>query len=131
MRTRKYPGFDILGYLLKSIKEQIEVHAWLNPYRVSQITLDKLEMTKDEYLKTLDDKNFAKKNPHLVMETSRKALILDPASKVQEFVSDSALEIARKYDVKAIHMDDYFYPYEEYVDQMKKRNNIKLELKQS
>ena len=127
----KYPGFDILGYFIeKAKKEQIEVHAWLNPYRVSQITLDKLEMTKDEYLKTLDDKNFAKKNPHLVMETSRKALILDPASKeVQEFVSDSALEIARKYDVKAIHMDDYFYPYEEYVDPDEEKKQYQVGIK--
>ncbi|HQQ38684.1 MAG TPA: family 10 glycosylhydrolase, partial [Bacilli bacterium] len=97
----KYPGFDVFGYFVeKANKAGIEVHAWLNPYRVSQVTLDKLEMTKEEFLASLPDKSFAKQNPDLVMETSRKALILDPASKeVQEFVSDTALEIAKKYDV--------------------------------
>ncbi len=127
----KYPGFDVFGYFVEKAKKAgIEVHAWLNPYRVSQVTLDKLEMTKEEFLASLPDKSFAKQNPDLVMKTSRKALILDPASKkVQEFVSDTALEIAKKYDVKAIHMDDYFYPYEEYVDPNEEKKQYQVGIK--
>ena len=110
----KYPGFDVFGYFIEEAKKKgITVHAWLNPYRVSTTKFSDLKMTKDEYINTLDPKNFARKRPDLVIETAHDKLILDPASEeVQDFVAEVSYEIASKYDVKAIHMDDYFYPYE-------------------
>jgi len=112
------PGFDVFGYFVEEAKkENIDVHAWINPYRVSGIKFTDLNMTKDQFLDTLSEKNFARRRKDLVIETVLDKCILDPASaEVQEFVSDTALEIARKYDVKAIHIDDYFYPYEEIRD---------------
>ena len=36
----------------------------------------------------------------------------DPANKqAQQFVVDVVADIVKRYDVDAIHMDDYFYPY--------------------
>ena len=106
-----------MATLLKKLKANITVHAWLNPYRVSGQKFTDLNMTKEEFLNTLHEKNFARKRPDLVIETVLDKLILDPASEeVREYVSDVAYEIASKYDVKAIHMDDYFYPYEEIRD---------------
>ena len=112
------PGFDPLAYMIeKASKVGIEVHAWMNPYRVTNKDLSKLGLTKDEYLDKLSDKNFAKINRDLVIETSEHHLILDPASKVvQQYLVDTVLEIANKYDVKAFHIDDYFYPYDELND---------------
>ena len=116
----KYPGFDVFGYFIEEAKKKgITVHAWLNPYRVSTTKFSDLKMTKDEYINTLDPKNFARKRPDLVIETAHDKLILDPASEeVQDFVAEVSYEIASKYDVKAIHMDDYFYPYEPIRDQL-------------
>ncbi len=110
----KYPGFDVFEFFIEEAKkENITVHAWLNPYRVSTQKFTDLSMTKDEYINSLDPKNFARRRPDLVIETVLDKLILDPASsEVQDFVAEVAYEIALKYDVKAIHMDDYFYPYE-------------------
>lgn len=110
----KNPGFDIFEYFIEEAKkENITVHAWLNPYRVSTSRLTDLNMTKEQYLNSLDEKNFARKRPDLVIETNLDKLILDPASiEVQEYVADVSYEIAKKYDVKSIHIDDYFYPYE-------------------
>src|SRR5690606_6505879 len=83
----------------------------------SGIKFSDLKMTKNQFLDTLSEKNFARRRKNLVIETSLDKCILDPASaEVQEFVSDTALEIAKNYDVKAIHIDDYFYPYEEIRD---------------
>jgi uncharacterized lipoprotein YddW (UPF0748 family) len=112
------PGFDVFGWFVeRATAAGIEVHAWLNPYRVTNKKLSDLNMTKSEYLETLAEKNFARLHPELVIETVQNKLILDPASEeVREFVAESALEIARKYNVKAIHMDDYFYPYEAIID---------------
>lgn len=103
------PKFDVLDFVIKEAKKRnIEVHAWCNPYRVSM----KIDMSKMEYLETLDDLNFAKKYPELVVTDKNRQLILNPAKQqVQDFIIESMLEIADNYDVDGIHFDDYFYPY--------------------
>lgn len=110
----KDPGFDVFGYFCDKAKaNNISVHAWINPYRISGVKLDDINLTKDEYLDTLAPNNFARLRKDLVIMSRDSKLILDPASKeVMEFVSDSVLEIAKNYDVKAVHIDDYFYPYD-------------------
>lgn len=87
----------------------MELHAWFNPYRVTNSTTD--YRIKEEKLADLDDMNFAKKNPELVYEFANK-LFLDPGRpEVVKHVTDSIDEVLDKYDVDAIHFDDYFYPY--------------------
>ena len=110
----KDPGFDMFAYLIeKAKKENIEVHAWMNPYRVTNRDLSKLNLTKEDYLNKLSDRNFAKKHPELVIETKEHKLILDPSSKeVQAYLVDTVMELANNYDIKAVHIDDYFYPYD-------------------
>ncbi|NWH10551.1 glycoside hydrolase family 10 protein [Acholeplasma laidlawii] len=103
------PLFDVLEFVIKEAKNRsLEVHAWCNPYRVSM----KTDMTKSEYLSTLDDLNFAKRHPEFVITDKNGQLILNPAKEeVKTFIIDSMLEIADNYDVDGIHFDDYFYPY--------------------
>lgn len=115
----KDPGFDVFAWFVEQCrKNQLTVHAWMNPYRVCSLKLSDLKKTKEEYLNTLAPNNFARLHPELVIETVESKLILDPSSpKVRSFVADSAVEIAKNYDVKAIHMDDYFYPYEAIKDE--------------
>ena len=110
----KDPGFDVFGYFVNKAKENgITTHAWINPYRISGVKLDDLRITKDEYLDTLASNNFARLRKDLVIMSRDSKLILDPAStEVMEFVSDSIIEIAKNYDIKAVHIDDYFYPYD-------------------
>lgn len=104
------PSFDVLTYIIEKAKEHdIEIHAWANPYRVSRALG---ELTKEEYLNTLDDINFAKLYPELTITDSNNMLILNPTSEeVKQFIIDSMVEILENYDVKGIHWDDYFYPY--------------------
>ena len=119
----KDPGFDVFGYFVEEAKKAgITTHAWINPYRVTGQKLDELNMTKQEFLNKLDKKNFARKHPECVISTSLSKLILDPASsKVRKFVTDTVVEIAKNYDIKAIHIDDYFYPYEPIADEDEER----------
>lgn len=113
------PGFDFLGCFIKKAKKyDIDIHAWMNPYRVTNRDLEKMGIDKLGYVNTLSDRNFAKQNPDLVLETKLHHLILDPASvEVQDYLVKTVLEIANKYDVKAFHIDDYFYPYDPIVDE--------------
>ena len=50
----KDPGFDVLKFVIDEAKKyNIEVHAWMNPYRITQKPLDVAGMTKEEMLDTL------------------------------------------------------------------------------
>ncbi|MFA6889758.1 MAG: family 10 glycosylhydrolase [Bacilli bacterium] len=112
------PGFDVLEWVIQeATKQGIDVHAWFNPYRVTHVKMSELGKDKATMLASLSPKNWARRHPECVLETSESKLILDPASvEVQQFVAHSATEIAAKYGVKAIHIDDYFYPYEAIID---------------
>ncbi|VEU80291.1 glycoside hydrolase family 10 protein [Haploplasma axanthum] len=104
----KNPGFDILEFVIKIAHERgIELHAWLNPYRVSNGS-----GSIAAQLASLHDKNFAKQNPDLVLADSKGQLILNPGEpKVQEYLDNVIKEIVTKYNVDGIHFDDYFYSY--------------------
>ncbi len=106
-------SFDPLAFMIEEAHRRgLEFHAWLNPYRVAS----GVRMRKAAYLATLDNRNFAKRNPHLVLETpagnGRYSLILNPGEpRVVRHILDTVSEIVRSYQVDAIHFDDYFYPY--------------------
>ena len=48
------PGFDVFGYFMdKAVKNNINVHAWINPYRAGRVNIVEKGMTRDEFLSTL------------------------------------------------------------------------------
>ncbi len=110
----KDPGFDIFEFVIEECKKVgIKVHAWINPYRVSLRSIDDLKMTKEEYLNTLAENNFARLYKEETVLDGKNKVILKPSSeKVVDFVTETVLEIATNYDIEAVHIDDYFYPYD-------------------
>lgn len=100
--------FDPLKWIVKEAhKNNIELHAWCNPYRVSMANKD-----KDDWLETCDDLNLAKRRKDLIVLDTEGQIILNPAKEeVKKHIFDSMLEIIENYDVDGIHFDDYFYPY--------------------
>lgn len=109
----KDPGFDVLGFFIEEAKKRnISVHAWFNPYRVSGQDITKVNMSKDEFLDTLSDKNWAKIHKDCTTLDGANKIILRPGRReVIDFVTASFMEVAEKYDIDAIHIDDFFYPY--------------------
>ena len=109
----KDPGFDVLEFVINEAKKYgIEVHAWMNPYRISQKSLDDLKMTKEEYLDTLDELNYARRHKEDTIVDGQNKVILKPASTtVIKFIVDTIMEVVNNYDVTGVHIDDYFYPY--------------------
>lgn len=112
------PGWDPMAWMIEEChKRGLEFHAWLNPYRASLGVLPSsgpYETELNNYLKTLDDKNFAKHNPDLLVrgkhDNNDFRILLNPASpKVRQHIYDTIEEIVRNYNVDAIHFDDYFY----------------------
>ena len=96
------PYYDPLQFMIdETHKRGMEFHAWCNPYRAdfkigaSSIAPNHVTKIHPEWFLDYGDKKY-----------------FDPASKqVQKFVVKVIADIVHRYDVDAIHMDDYFYPY--------------------
>lgn len=98
----KDPGYDPLAFAIEEAhKRGIQVHAWLNPYRITTSGTD---------INSLSANHFARKNPQTVM-TDGSALYYNPGlPEVRQHVLDTVSEIVSNYNVDGIHFDDYFYP---------------------
>ncbi len=94
------PFFDPLKIAIEeSHKRGMELHAWLNPYRVRL----------KSYNLALDEKNIAVQHPEWVLDIKGDE-ILDPGiPEVRQHIIDVITDIITNYDVDAIHFDDYFY----------------------
>ncbi|KAA0561542.1 family 10 glycosylhydrolase [Bacillus sp. CH30_1T] len=97
------PGYDPLQVMIdESHKLGIEVHAWVNPYRITM---------PNQTIESLADDNVAKLHPEWVVKYG-KQYYLDPGiPEVQEYLIDTVEELVSHYNIEAVHMDDYFYPY--------------------
>ncbi len=79
----------------------MEFHAWLNPYRAN-FNVNTASIAKNHITRI---------HPDWFLTYAGKKYF-DPSNKDgQEHVVAVVRDIVRRYDVDAIHMDDYFYPY--------------------
>ena len=95
------PFYDPLQFWIEEChKRGMELHAWLNPYRISQSSKEPLAGNHVVF-----------QHPEWVLEYRGK-LYFDPGlPQTREFVTKVVKDIVARYDVDAIHFDDYFYPY--------------------
>jgi len=105
-RSVDFAKFDPLKWLIdETHKRGMEFHAWMNPYRVQYgSTTYKAE--------GYPSANPASNPDNLLFEdgSTSKTTILNPAKEVvKSFLVQTCMEVVRKYDVDAIHFDDYFY----------------------
>lgn len=124
----KNPQYDALQIMCDICKENnLKIHAWINPYRVSS----------NETPKKLSDNNPYIKNSEIGIKTDN-GIFLDPSNETaQQLISDGVKEIAENYDVDGIQFDDYFYPtedesfdkkqYEAYIEKYGKENSMSLD----
>lgn len=96
------PYWDPLQFMIEeSHKRGFEFHAWLNPYRANS-NIGKASIAPN---------HITRLHPEWFLEYGDK-LYFDPGNKQgQHWVTDVVRDIVSRYDVEAIHMDDYFYPY--------------------
>ncbi len=105
----KNPGFDPLAYAIEQAHARnIELHAWVNPYRLSMNASD---ATIEELNNSSSDSpaSVFKTHPEWT-GTAANRFVLNPGiPEVQTWVSSIVEEIVTTYDVDAIQFDDYFY----------------------
>lgn len=96
------PYYDPLKFMIEEThKRGMEFHAWMNPYRamfnVNSSSIAATHITRlhpNWFLQYGDTKYF------------------DPGNKeVLQYVANVVKDVVSRYDVDAVHFDDYFYPY--------------------
>ncbi|MBO5364820.1 MAG: family 10 glycosylhydrolase [Clostridia bacterium] len=102
-------GFDPLAFAVEEAHDRgMELHAWINPYRITASASDKDLLARD---------NPAVLRPELVLTDSNGKMYYNPGDSASiQLIVDGAVEIVKNYDVDGIHMDDYFYPDSEFDD---------------
>ncbi|TCP23426.1 uncharacterized lipoprotein YddW (UPF0748 family) [Scopulibacillus darangshiensis] len=97
------PGYDPLQIMLDKAHEYgMELHAWVNPYRVT--------MPGDK-LSDLASNNVAIKHPDWVVKYGSQYYLNPGIPAAKDYLIDTVKELVKNYDIDAVHMDDYFYPY--------------------
>src|SRR3954451_14342217 len=96
------PYYDPLKFwIVESHKRGLELHAWFNPYR-AHLAGEKTPIAANHISKT---------NPRIVKQYGEFEW-LDPGEKAsQDQTYNVVMDIAKRYDVDGLHIDDYFYPY--------------------
>lgn len=103
-------NFDPLSFFIdEAHKRGLELHAWINPYRVTA------NEKENPYL-ALSSPAFL--NPDLTVKYKDGKLYWNPGEpKAREVVLSGIQEIVDNYDVDGIHIDDYFYPGTDFDDE--------------
>lgn len=102
-------------WISEAHKRGIELHAWINPYRITKNTYDEPRYN----FSSLDPSNPAIINPDWVVKYADGNLYFDPGiPEVRQLIIDSVLEIINNYGVDGIHFDDYFYPGSDFNDKV-------------
>ena len=96
------PYYDPLAFMISEThKRGMVFHAWMNPYRAefnlvnSSLSATHITKVHPEWFLVYGDKRY-----------------FDPGNKeAQQYVTQVVSDVVSRYDVDAIHFDDYFYPY--------------------
>ena len=100
---------DMLEWVIEEChKRSIEFHAWLNPYRVMSSGGTNLESIANS-IKAKCPANIGSDAANLLMNSSGGVILNPGLPEVRDFIVDTCMEVIEKYDVDAIHFDDYFY----------------------
>lgn len=96
------PYYDPLAFMItETHKRGMEFHAWCNPYR-ADFSIGKASIAPS---------HITRLHPTWFLEYGGKKYF-DPGNKeAQAFVVEVIRDMTERYDVDAIHFDDYFYPY--------------------
>lgn len=95
------PYWDPMEFMIEEChKRGMEFHAWINPYRVKTTLKSQLA---PGHIYNIHPEWFVKYGDQL---------FFDPAlPESRRHICMVITDIVTRYDVDAIHMDDYFYPY--------------------
>ncbi len=97
-----YPYYDPLKFMIQQAHiRNMEFHAWFNPFRA--LTDSKKNPNPATHV--------TKRNPDWLVNYGGKSLLNPGIPETREYVLRVILDVVKRYDIDAVHLDDYFYPY--------------------
>ncbi len=96
------PAYDPLTFTISECRKRgIEIHAWFNPYRAVF-----------DVKKTITDPNhITNQHPEWFLTYGENKYFDPGLPQTRDYVAKVISDVVRRYDIDAIHLDDYFYPY--------------------
>ncbi len=96
------PFYDPLSFMIQEAHARnMEFHAWFNPYRA---------LTSSKYNPNPPD-HVTRKHPDWLISYGGKTQLDPGLPEVRDYVARIIMDVVQRYDIDAVHMDDYFYPY--------------------
>jgi uncharacterized lipoprotein YddW (UPF0748 family) len=83
-------------------KRGIDVHVWINPYRVTIPGMN---------VENLAPNHIYHKHPEWFDKYGKQWYFNPALQETRDFLCQVVADLVSRYDIQAIHMDDYFYPY--------------------
>ncbi|MEX0987844.1 MAG: family 10 glycosylhydrolase [Bacteroidales bacterium] len=96
------PLYDPLAFWIdEAHKRGMELHAWLNPYRI--------RLNQDH---ELDSSHMMFDHPEWTFMYGGQTYYSPAIPGVWQFLTEVVIDVVGRYDIDAVHFDDYFYPYQ-------------------
>lgn len=96
------PYYDPLQFMIQTAHQySMEFHAWINPYRA----LNHSDVT------SVAANHPLKQHPEWFVKYGGKYYFNPALPEARDHILQILSELVRNYDLDAIHLDDYFYPY--------------------
>lgn len=96
------PFYDPLSFIIEEAHQRnMELHAWFNPFR-ALVDSRKNPNPRNHYTWL---------HPEWCVNYGGKRYIDPGIPAARNYVVEVVKEVVQKYDIDAVHMDDYFYPY--------------------
>lgn len=96
------PYYDPLTFMIEEThKRNMEFHAWFNPFRALM----------NCYQNPNPSTHVTRVHKDWIIAYGGKSYIDPGNEKAREYVTEVILDVVKRYDIDAVHLDDYFYPY--------------------
>lgn len=95
------PLYDPLQFMIEEArKRNLEFHAWFNPYRAVVGNTA-----------SIDDSHISRRQPTWLLKYGELQMLNPALPEVRNYVVNVIKDVLTRYDIDAVHFDDYFYPY--------------------
>jgi uncharacterized lipoprotein YddW (UPF0748 family) len=96
------PYYDPLAFMIaEAHKRHIEFHAWFNPFRA--LTDSKKNPNPPGHI--------TRTHPQWMISYGGKSYLNPGVPEARDYVISVISDVVKRYDIDAVHLDDYFYPY--------------------
>ncbi|MEM9017725.1 MAG: family 10 glycosylhydrolase, partial [Verrucomicrobiota bacterium] len=94
-------GYDPLAFTIEEAHRRgIELHAWFNPFRTSATERS-----------SKSSKHITRTHPSLMMASGSQKWGNPASDFIRKRAIQVMVDVTKRYNVDAVHIDDYFYPY--------------------